>query len=256
MSRQEYIKKYNNYYTKTIKGLCKKIYHHQLRNCKTRGHSLPTYTSLDLEDLFKEEKSLLVYKEWVSSGYNPELIPSVDRLNNSKSYTLDNIEIVSWKTNKERAYEAVRNKTLHNPTLLNGGHKEVSCFTKEGIFIATYQSVSEAARVHKCQHQQISRACSTTFTFFLDLFWCYTKDTDLKISTFTPLNASIQKEATIKSNGYTIECIDLTSKIATEYTSLASAAHSLKLSPRTIKKYSTTESIYNNKYIFKLKEQI
>lgn len=254
MSRQEYIKKYNNYYTKTIKGLCKKIYHHQLRNCKTRGHALPTYTSLDLEDLFKEEKSLLVYKEWVSSGYNSELIPSVDRLDNSKSYTLDNIEIVSWKVNKERAYEAIRNKTLHNPTLLNGGHKEVSCFTKEGVLIATYQSVSEAARVHKCQHQQISRACSTSFTFFLDLFWCYTEDVSIKLPTFTPLNASNQKAASIKSTGYVIECTDLISQTVIVYDSLTSAVQSLKISPRTIKKYGTTASIYNNKYIFKLKE--
>ena len=131
----------------------------------------------------------------------------------------------------------------------------VACFTKEGLPISTYNSVSEAARTYNCRHQQISRACSTQFTFFLDMFWCYADEVSLKIELFTVDNATIQKEASIKSEGYSILCTDIKTQITTEYKSLTHAYQSLGASPLTIKKYIINKSIYNKKYIFKLKEQ-
>jgi hypothetical protein len=38
--------------------------------------------------------------------------PSFDRLDNSKPYTFDNLELVTWGENKRRGHEDVKNGTL------------------------------------------------------------------------------------------------------------------------------------------------
>ena len=87
------------------------------------------------------------------------------------------------------------------------------------------------------------------------MFWCYDDEISLKIESFTVDNATTQKEASIKSDGYSILCTDIKAYITTEYTSLSSAYQSLGISPLTIKKYISSKNVYNKKYIFKLKEQ-
>jgi hypothetical protein len=44
--------------------------------------------------------------EWNSSGFR-ETSPSIDRIDSSKGYTTDNIQILSWKANRIKAYATV-----------------------------------------------------------------------------------------------------------------------------------------------------
>ncbi len=41
---------------------------------------------------------LSIYKRWVTSNFDRKLTPSVNRMNSSKGYTLDNME---WMTNSQ-----------------------------------------------------------------------------------------------------------------------------------------------------------
>lgn len=43
-----------------------------------------------------------IYKNWVNSGYEKKLTPSIDRLDPKKNYTLDNIRICSLHENLAR----------------------------------------------------------------------------------------------------------------------------------------------------------
>lgn len=256
MSRKDYMKKYNNEYTKTIPGLCKKIYHHQIRNCKQRNHDLPAYTCSELESLLKQEPAYLIYLDWIKSNYNPELIPSVDRLNNSKSYTLDNIEIVTWKVNKERARAAIRKQELYASTLLNGGHRKVSCFDKDGSLVNDFISLAEASRATGYTHQQISRACSTKYTYLEKYFWCYTDDKEEKASLFNNEEAEKQIRASCLSSGMPIVIYDLVAQQDTVVSSKTKAAEFLCSSKKTITKYIQSGLIYKNQYKLSYKDSI
>lgn len=43
-----------------------------------------------------------LYIEWVDSGYDRKLCPSVDRIDSSKGYTLENMEWVTHSENSRR----------------------------------------------------------------------------------------------------------------------------------------------------------
>ena len=149
MNRKEYMKMYNEKYTRTIKGLVKKIYAHQIRNTKHRGHELPKYTEEELYNWFITENSKsCIYENWVNSNYDKELIPSIDRLINTETYSIDNIQLVTWKRNKELADEGIRNGSIQNPTLLNNGLRRVVQIDLFGNIINEFISFSEATRIN------------------------------------------------------------------------------------------------------------
>lgn len=90
-------------YKKTKKGLITKIYGNQVRSCKDRGHSKPSYTKKQLyEWIINKPEFHKIYKEWVSSNYKTSLIPSIDRIDDNKSYNFNNIRIVTWNENRQK----------------------------------------------------------------------------------------------------------------------------------------------------------
>jgi hypothetical protein len=40
---------------------------------------------------------------WVKSGYLKDLVPSINRIDPSKGYTIDNMEWITWKENRSKA---------------------------------------------------------------------------------------------------------------------------------------------------------
>lgn len=174
MNRKEYLKVYREIYTKSVKGVIIYIWHHQIRNCKQRNHPLPTYSFQELYDWCLQVSDFMyIYMNWVNSNYDPELKPSINRLDNNKTYSLDNIEVITWKSNKEKAYKDIRNNLLHNPTLLNNGHRPVSQYDFNGNKVNSFISVSDAARSNNIGHQAISECCKEIRKSYKGFLWCY-----------------------------------------------------------------------------------
>ena len=83
------------------------------------------------------------YDKWVASGYKKNLKPSVDRLDDFKGYSLDNIKLGTWKDNKKHQV-----KDILNGTGTSGKKcKKVLCFDVKMNLIATYVSYSSARRI-------------------------------------------------------------------------------------------------------------
>lgn len=91
-------------YWRSRKGWLTKVYAQQRSNSKKRGHSLPTYSKEELRMWLAKEPMKTIfeelYSEWVESDYQKEFTPSLDRLDNDKGYSLDNIQIVTWEQNR------------------------------------------------------------------------------------------------------------------------------------------------------------
>ena len=54
------------------------------------------------EWVVKQKKYHIMWKKWKESGYKNNLSPSIDRIDNQKGYSLDNIQLMTWKENNTK----------------------------------------------------------------------------------------------------------------------------------------------------------
>lgn len=144
----------NNTYIKTKAGLLAKIYGDQRNSSRKRGYDYPDYSLSELRVWALSKKIFnKLYSSWVKSGYQKDMRPSFDRLDDYKSYTFDNLQIVTWKENNEKAYADRKNG-------INNKHsKAVTQTDFDGNFIAEYFSSRCAARSSGINRGHIWSCC-------------------------------------------------------------------------------------------------
>jgi hypothetical protein len=129
-------------YDKTEKGVIRVIYKTQKVNSKRRKHNPPTYTKDELKIWLYKNNFLKLYNEWVYSGFDKNKKPSIDRIDDFKGYSFDNILLTTWGKNKEK-----QAKDFLNGTGTSGLRcKPILKFNKNMQLIAEYVSYSSAAR--------------------------------------------------------------------------------------------------------------
>jgi len=122
------------------------MYSHQKQNSIKRGHQLPKYTKAELTQwLFSQESFDKLYDIWVKSGYITTLKPSVDRIDDKKGYSFNNIQLMTWGDNCKKGRLLIKKPVLQ---LFN------SSTSKE------YESIAKAGLDTKIDPASISRACS------------------------------------------------------------------------------------------------
>lgn len=128
----------DNYYSasrdrRTQEGLLYSIYQGQKSSSRKRGHVGPLYSLVDLiEWCMNQEIYHELFGAWQNSNYLHELVPSINRLDETTGYSFDNIELLSWGVHRKKAK--------------GRGQKRVIQTTLEGNFLKEYVSCSEAAR--------------------------------------------------------------------------------------------------------------
>ena len=139
---------------RTKKGLVSQIRGTQVSNSKRRGHPKPTYTTNELyEELMASTLFHKLFDAWEQSDFDHNLVPSIDRLDDYKPYSFDNIRLTTWGENNSKAYNDRKNG-------INNKHsKGVNQFTKDGVFIDSFHSVIEASRVTGINRACISKVC-------------------------------------------------------------------------------------------------
>lgn len=126
---------------KTPRGLIKKIYHNQKMITGKNGRPAPTYTEEELFQWAKANGLRELWYAWRASGYEKDLSPSCDRKDNDISYTLGNIQLVTWRQN------LLNQKNMNiSGDLIHTGSKAVDKLDMCGNFIKTYPSVAIAMR--------------------------------------------------------------------------------------------------------------
>lgn len=141
-------------YYQTKKGISARIYNRQKNSSIERGHPLPSYNLQELRGWLYEQKSFsLLFENWALSGFNRNLTPSCDRIDDYKPYSIDNLTIVTWIENNNRAHldrvSGVNNKASH----------AVIQMTKCGMFIARFYSTEQAGRDTKAISSHIRSCC-------------------------------------------------------------------------------------------------
>jgi len=144
----------NKRYGRSKNGVASTIYRSQKSSSKQRGHPMPTYSSKELKEwLYSQSKFHELYDTWKAGGYISDLKPSCDRLDDYKPYTLDNLQIVTWRRNYKRVHRDMMNG-VNNKT-----NKAVLQFTLDGELIAEYYSLRKAERCTGVGNGSISSVC-------------------------------------------------------------------------------------------------
>ena len=95
----------------------------------------------------------MLYNEWVTSGYDKYAKPSLDRIDDYKGYSFDNIQLMTWGENDTKGSLDVRNG-------INNKHsKAVLQYDLNGNFIKEYYSMAQAERETGVSHSNISNVC-------------------------------------------------------------------------------------------------
>ena len=158
-------------YLTTPKGLLSVIWHSQLQNSRRRGHPAPTYTKRELgEWLFSQSEFPTLYSTWVASGCNTKLKPSIDRLDESIGYTLNNIRLITWEENYLK-----HAKDLRVPLFQ---------YTLEGKFVRAWDSAQQVINYFKKPHTSLTNKRAWGY-LFLDAT-SYKEGVDLTVSQLRP----------------------------------------------------------------------
>lgn len=139
---------------RTLIGRVHQIYNAQKAASKERGHQAPTYTKDELFAWCMQNGLENLWKAWTDSGYVKDLTPSADRLNPNQGYSLDNLRLVRWKENNEKAY-LDRKAGVHVTTQC----RKVQQLTFLGEVVGEYFSISAASRATGITRTNINAVC-------------------------------------------------------------------------------------------------
>lgn len=120
---------------------CYNMYQNQKRRSKTRGHKPPTYSKEELREWVLVQKDCgKLFLNYINSGLKWDLAPSIDRLDDYKGYSFDNIRICTNRDNYMQAHYNIRNG------INNKKNKPILQFDLDGNFIKEHYSQASAAR--------------------------------------------------------------------------------------------------------------
>lgn len=142
-------------YHLTKDGLITKIYGGQRSGSKKRNYSMPTYTKWELKEwLYSQPLFHKLFENWVQSKFDKMLAPSVDRINDYKSYSFDNIQLMTWKKNKQKGNYDIRNGVNNKQS------KAVRCINIITGNVIEFYSIREASRQLNIDQSSISKCCN------------------------------------------------------------------------------------------------
>lgn len=145
----------NKEYWRTPAGRVSQIYAIQVQTSKQRGHAAPAYDRKTLTTWAYTQGLDVLMNAWVDSGYDKQLIPSVDRRDPNQRYSLTNIRLVTWAENNDKAYED-RKACIH----ITKQNKRVEQLSVEGKHLAYYDSIANAARATGAVRTNINAMCA------------------------------------------------------------------------------------------------
>jgi len=140
-------------YIRTKNGLIIKMYSAQKTRVKLKRLKI-SYTIEELKKwILKQPNFDKLFNEWIKSGYEKMLIPSIDRLNDYKGYSFDNIQLMTWQENKTKYCENAKNG------INNKMARVVLQYDLNGNFIKEYYSAKNASIENNINYSNIINCC-------------------------------------------------------------------------------------------------
>jgi hypothetical protein len=155
----------NNLKNKILNAKIERIYLAQLTNSNKRKHLPPKYTKEELIEWVKKQPNFnTIFNNWINSNFSSEKSISIDRLDSTKGYSFDNIQLVTWLENrlnwKSELKRLRKNKSKHLKKHFDTYHK-VFQFDLNGNYVNEYESITKASFETNLNRSNILRSIST-----------------------------------------------------------------------------------------------
>ena len=108
-----------------------------------------------------------LFEAWELSGYAKLLVPSIDRIDDYGFYVFDNIQLMTWESNREKGYRDMAN--LINKKKV----KTVYQYDLKGVLINTYPSVVACANDTGFGQSSIQNCCRGETKSSYGYLWSY-----------------------------------------------------------------------------------
>ena len=199
-------------YRRTRIGLLRHIYSHQITNSKERGHNPPRYTRDEFVERIVDTQEYNDYFDvWEANEYNKKYTPSIDRKDDSKGYSFDNIQILHWYVHNQLSCD--RRKLGIN----NSSNKSIRQYDRDGNFIQEFFSIKEAHRITGTSDGAISSVAKGKRKTAGGFIWKYATDSLDKVGEF-------KNDCIVK-----IHQFDMDGNFIQEHDSIADAARAVGL---------------------------
>jgi hypothetical protein len=143
-------------YQRTKRGLTKKIFQNQKVSCKRKNMSI-FYESDDFTNwCLSQRKFHKLFENWKANNYQKHLSPSIDRIDNYRGYSFDNIQLMTWEENQTKGYDDMRNGKANTAIK----RKAVIQLTTTNEEINRFISRSEASRKTGINCRHMGECCA------------------------------------------------------------------------------------------------
>lgn len=154
---------YNRLYRKTHKGCYKnwltKTYGRMKRDNKNKFNLDLPFSKEEFSNWVKTKNIYELLENYKNSGFNKNLNPSIDRIDDYKSYYLENLQLITWQENNLKGRLSKKNKEQCSNMAKKIWSKKVSQRDLDGNIIQIFESVHEVERQLGYDASLIARAC-------------------------------------------------------------------------------------------------
>ena len=99
----------------TLKKYYTQVYSSVRYKSKRRGEKYPKFTKIDLINWLKENRIEKMWIDYIESGYNKGLKPSIDRINDYGIYEFSNMQLITWEENNVKGVNGLKHhNSCHN----------------------------------------------------------------------------------------------------------------------------------------------
>jgi hypothetical protein len=170
---QKWYKSYQLNYKRTKDGWIRITYLTQRKSSKARKHPMPSYTFEEFKQwAFSQSEFDTLFDGWMSNNYIQDLRPSVDRISDDKPYTLDNIQLMTFKENRLAGVRGSKaHKAYDRVNSLQG--LKVYQYTLDNKLIASYKSSHVASKITGVDSSSINKCCNGKLKTAGGFKWCH-----------------------------------------------------------------------------------
>lgn len=112
------------------------IYSNQVWRSKNRKNfPPPNYSREDFYNWYMANGFMKLYNNWINKGMDKDYTPSGDRINSKKPYTLNNLQLLTWKENDLKGHKE--------------GTKSIYVYNQQGLPLKRFNTAKDARNTFK-----------------------------------------------------------------------------------------------------------
>lgn len=147
---------------RTMPKLIKVMYNSQVYASKKRGYVMEISREEFYGWIMVQKNFKKLFKEWEKSGWEKDMRPSVDRLDDYKPYSRDNIQLITWLENRTKAAKDRKkgiNGKVNKAVRIDGVmyHSYSEAYRQLGIAAGTIRKVLSGEASRKYANYTIER---------------------------------------------------------------------------------------------------